>query len=197
MTTEIDSRDLADADAVRDRLFEALEATDAGEEIEVLADRNVEADLLRYQIAHDVELERSYETTGPDVWELTVTNRGATADGERPAFDARHLPPQQRHSTLTDAFDDLAVDEGVCLINDHDPKPLYHELDSTRGDVVGWEYLTEGGGEWIVEIVKTGEAATGDDDVVTRFDVREIPKRERHPTITTGTVCSPRAGRWS
>ncbi|GAB3685075.1 hypothetical protein GCM10028857_14940 [Salinarchaeum chitinilyticum] len=182
MSPELDCRETA-ADAVGDRIHETLDETDQGDAIDVLADRNVEATLIRYQIDRGAELDRDYETVGPDVWKLTVTHAGPVAEGEHPAFDARHLPPQQRHSTLTAAFDELDVGEGFRLVNDHDPKPLYHELNSTRGDVVGWDYRSKDGGEWIVEITKTGAAAAGDDDVVTRFDVREIPKRERHPTI--------------
>lgn len=182
MPLELDCRE-TDEHATRDRIHETLAETGHGDTVDLVADRNVEADLLHYQIDRGVELDRDYEETGPDIWELTITHAGPVADGEHPAFDARHLPPQQRHSTLTAAFDELAVDEGFRLINDHDPKPLYHELNSTRGDVVGWEYRSKGGGEWVVEIGKTDEAAAGDDDVVTRFDVREIPKRERHPTI--------------
>ncbi|WP_353633373.1 DUF2249 domain-containing protein (plasmid) [Halobacterium sp. NMX12-1] len=35
--------------------------------------------------------------------------------------------------------------EGFVLVNDHDPKLLYHELQSMDGDMVDWEYLNRRG----------------------------------------------------
>jgi uncharacterized protein (DUF2249 family) len=95
----------------------------------------------------------------------------------------RDLPPAQRHEQIFAAYDDLKGGTGFVLINDHDPKPLYHEFRSMHGEVVDWEYASRGGGEWRVEIVKTGDSDGNSEDVVTRYDVREIPKQERHPTI--------------
>lgn len=72
---------------------------------------------------------------------------------------------------------------GSLLVNDHDPKPLYHELRSTRGETFDWTYESREGDEWRVAIEKTDVSTAPDDDIITRYDVRQIPKQERHSTI--------------
>jgi len=69
------------------------------------------------------------------------------------------------------------------LVNDHDPKPLYYELRSMHGDVIDWEYASRGSGEWRVEIMKTDASIADNEGVITRYDVQEIPKSDRHETI--------------
>jgi len=86
-------------------------------------------------------------------------------DSVYPSIDVRDLKPQRRHEALLEIFDDLETDEGFVLVNDHDPKPLYHELQSMHGDVVGWEYLSRGEDGWRVEVVRTGESEGNEDDV--------------------------------
>ncbi|SDZ83440.1 Uncharacterized conserved protein [Haloplanus vescus] len=45
-----------------------------------------------------------------------------------PTIDVRELPPSQRHPKIHNAFDDLESGEELTLINDHDPKPLFYEM---------------------------------------------------------------------
>lgn len=60
-------------------------------------------------------------------------------------LDVRELPPAQRHPTIMKAFDELDVGGVLTLINDHEPKPLYHqmkaEIDSF--DAEGYEVTQE------------------------------------------------------
>ncbi|WP_276256340.1 DUF2249 domain-containing protein [Halomontanus rarus] len=182
MTTDIDLRETP-RDAHRTVLFDALDDADAGEALEVVANGDVDPHLVRYQ--HDRERALAWAYSHPDAEprELRVTVEGPLEDGELGSIDVRDLKPQRRHEVLLEIFDELSAEEGVVLVNDHDPKPLYHELRSMHGDVVGWEYASQGAGEWRVEVAKTADSDGRDDDVLTRYDVREIPKAERHPTI--------------
>jgi len=181
MTTEIDLRDRPD-DEYRDRLRDALDEAEPGEELLIVADRDVDVDLIRYQIDRGRDVAWDHE--GDDATrEVRVVDRGDLDDAAAGTADVRDLPPQRRHATLVEAFDRLAPDEGFVLVNDHDPKPLYYELRSTYGDVVGWEYASRESGEWRVEIEKTDEATAAESEAFTRFDVREIPKPDRHETI--------------
>ncbi|WP_225336535.1 DUF2249 domain-containing protein [Halomicrobium urmianum] len=182
MTTEIDLRETPESDH-RERLFDALSAADAGEEFDVVADRDVDADLLRHQIEHERDLEWEHADPDAEPREHHVVAGEPLGDDAFPSIDVRDLKPQRRHEALLSAFDQLEPDEGFVLVNDHDPKPLYHELRSMHGEVIHWEYRSRGGDGWRVEVGKTGESTAGDRDVVTRFDVRDIPKQERHPTI--------------
>ncbi|GAB3670187.1 DUF2249 domain-containing protein [Halopiger thermotolerans] len=181
MTTELDLRGRPD-DEYRTRIFEALTDAETGDVFAIVAEEDVDPHLVRYQIERDRALEWEYDHPDAEPRELRLTV-GDPLEGEFGTIDVRDLKPQRRHEVLLEIFDALEAGEGFVLVNDHDPKPLYHELRSTYGDVVGWEYASEGDGEWRVEIEKTAASAADGEDVVTRYDVRKIPKRERHPTI--------------
>ncbi|MFB6138901.1 MAG: DUF2249 domain-containing protein [Halosimplex sp.] len=181
MTTDIDVRTGSAADA-RDRLFDALDEAAVGDSLAVAAEEGAGVLLHQYQMKRDRRLDWEGEDRG-DERRLRVTKGDPLGDGELTEFDVREMAPQRRHEVLLDTFDRLDPGEGFVLVNDHDPKPLYHELRSTRGETFEWEYADRDPGEWRVEIEKTGDTAATDDDVAAAFDVREIPKRERHPTI--------------
>jgi uncharacterized protein (DUF2249 family) len=181
MGTELDLRDHPE-DEHRQILFDALSEADNGENIDVVADDDVDAHLVRYQLEHDRSVHWAYADPDAEPRELVVTT-GDALDGDLGTIDVRDLKPQRRHEALLGIFDDLGADEGFVLVNDHDPKPLYHELRSMHGDVIDWTYRSRGEDGWRVEVVKTAESEADDEDVVTRYDVRDIPKEERHPTI--------------
>lgn len=54
------------------------------------------------------------------------------------------LPPAIKHKTIFDTFDQLEEGESFVLRNDHDPKPLYYQLSTMKGDIFTWEYLQQG-----------------------------------------------------
>lgn len=180
-------------DEFGDRLFERLHDLGNGDSVYVVTDREITPDLYRYQQEWDCELtwtiDRSDSATEPDDTDeagaatYQIEKGPALAADEQPKIEVRELPPQRRHELLLDVFEGLSPDEGFELVNDHDPKPLYHEFRSLHGETFDWEYVDEGSDAWRVEVVKTEASSASDTDVVTRFDVRDIPKAERHPTI--------------
>jgi uncharacterized protein (DUF2249 family) len=182
MPIEIDLREQPET-TPREHLFDAFENAESGEEVTVVAQQDIDPHLIRYQIDHECGLEWEYADPDAEPRELRITLGDTLNDGTHGTIDVRDLKPQRRHNVLLDIFDELEVGEGFVLVNDHDPKPLYHELRSMHGDVVEWEYASRGDGEWRVEIDKTGDSEGTDQDIVTRYDVRDIPKAERHPTI--------------
>ena len=182
MPDEIDLREQTEQ-TDRCRVFEALDNTDEGGTRTVRATGDVEHLLYRYQIIREHALDWTSEQDGPDGWEFAVTKGASVAEGMDIEFDVRDLPPQQRHSVLLATFDNLAPGQRFVLVNDHDPKPLSYELRSTRGDVFEWEYRSRDAGQWEVAITKTDSTETTDGEALTTFDVREIPKQERHPAI--------------
>ncbi|MFB6179263.1 MAG: DUF2249 domain-containing protein [Halorientalis sp.] len=182
MTTQVDLQDHA-VDEYRETLFETLANAAPGDDLHVVADRDIDTHLLRYQIEHERALDWEYADPDDEPRELHIRKGNALDDSDRGKIDVRDLKPQRRHEALLAAFEELEPDEGFVLVNDHDPKPLYHELKSMHGDVVGWEYRSRGSDGWRVEITRTGESDAEDSDIVTRYDVRQIPKQERHPTI--------------
>ncbi|WP_321112623.1 DUF2249 domain-containing protein [Halorussus salinisoli] len=183
MESNIDVSDQSYAQR-REHVFDHLDEADPDETVVFTADRDVYPSLCQYRIKRDTELDWQTEQTGPDSWGTRVTKTEASPGPGLPEFDVREMPPQRRHTVLTDTFEQLDPDEGFVLVNDHDPKPLYHELRSTHGDVIDWEYASRDPSEWRVEIVKTDTSTTDvESDVEATFDVREIPKKDRHPTI--------------
>ena len=182
MQTAIDVTE-TDRSERRDRVFEALDAADAGESVVVTADQDPHPTLRQYRVLRDASVDVAYEREGGEDWELRATKREAEDSAGVPEFDVRNMPPRRRHTVLTETFDLLDSGAGFVLVNDHDPEPLYHELQSIHGDVVGWSIELDDPGEWRVEISRTGESAADDTGAEATFDVREIPKPDRHPTI--------------
>ncbi|MFB6162257.1 MAG: DUF2249 domain-containing protein, partial [Halococcoides sp.] len=43
-------------------------------------------------------------------------------------LDLRDIPAPERHSKVFEAFDALESGEALELVNDHDPAPLYHQV---------------------------------------------------------------------
>jgi uncharacterized protein (DUF2249 family) len=70
-------------------------------------------------------------------------------------LDIRIVPPREKHPTIFKTFDALAPGEGFTLINDHDPAPLRHQFDATRGGQFGWTYVERGPVVWRVLIEKS------------------------------------------
>jgi len=181
MGMDLDLREHSE-DEHRRTLYDTLSEADTGETVDIVADDDLDPHLVRYQIEHDRNLEWTYTDPDEEPRELTVT-KDDRLDGDPGTIDVRDLKPQRRHEALLTIFDDLGADEGFVLVNDHDPKPLYHELRSMHGEVIDWEYRSRGDDGWRVEVVKTAESDADDEDVVTRYDIRDIAKEERHPTI--------------
>lgn len=69
-------------------------------------------------------------------------------------FDLRPYPPTQRHEMFYDAFADIRPGEAFEFLNDHDPKPLYYQMEAESKEPFGWEYLEKGPEAWRVRVIK-------------------------------------------
>lgn len=69
-------------------------------------------------------------------------------------IDVTVLEPRKKHATIFEKFDSLKTGESFMFINDHDPKPLYYQFVSERGDVFSWDYLENGPEVWRIKIQK-------------------------------------------
>jgi uncharacterized protein (DUF2249 family) len=45
-----------------------------------------------------------------------------------PTLDDREIPPPERHPKIYDAFAEMDSGEVLEIVNDHDPKPLFYEM---------------------------------------------------------------------
>ena len=69
-----------------------------------------------------------------------------------PSLDVREEPPSRRHTLIFDRFDALPDGGSFVLVNDHDPKPLFYQLQAERADTFTWEALEQGPEVWRVRI---------------------------------------------
>lgn len=69
-------------------------------------------------------------------------------------LDVRALPPPRRHQLIFGRLEELGRGAAITLINDHDPKPLYYQLEATQPGHFSWDYLEEGPEAWRVRIAR-------------------------------------------
>jgi len=82
-----------------------------------------------------------------DATDISVVNK----------FDVRPYPPAKRHDMVFEAFDELKPGEAFVFINDHDPKPLYYQMEAEGGQPFKWEYLMTMPREWKVKVIKLAQ----------------------------------------
>jgi uncharacterized protein (DUF2249 family) len=73
--------------------------------------------------------------------------------------DVRNLVPAQRHAKIFQLVNELAPGTSFVLVNDHDPKPLYYQLEAEYPGQFSWSYVESGPTVWRVEIGKLARAA--------------------------------------
>lgn len=74
-------------------------------------------------------------------------------------IDVRSLVPAQRHEKIFQLVDALAPGASFILVNDHDPKPLYYQIEAEHPRQFSWTYLEKGPAVWRVEIGRQLKAA--------------------------------------
>lgn len=82
----------------------------------------------------------------------------SSANKDASVIDVRELPPAQRHQKIFQLVE-LAAGGSFILVNDHDPKPLYYQLEAEYPKQFSWTYLEKGPTVWRVEIGKLAKAA--------------------------------------
>lgn len=86
---------------------------------------------------------------------MSDTTDATNATDTLKTLDVREIPPTERHPMIFRRFDALHEDEAFILINDHDPRPLYFQLNFEYNGQVGWDYLEQGPTVWQVRISRT------------------------------------------
>jgi uncharacterized protein (DUF2249 family) len=86
---------------------------------------------------------------------MPSANAGSQAD----VIDVRDLVPAKRHEKIFQLVNQLAPGTSFILVNDHDPKPLYYQLEAEYPKQFSWTYLERGPEAWRVQIGRLAEAA--------------------------------------
>lgn len=104
----------------------------------------------------------TYKKEVPDeyiihIQKIVMTGLGDTGFSVVNEFDVRPYPPSQRHEMFYKAFAEIKPGEAFEFTNDHDPKPLYYQMEAESKEPFRWEYLQKGPDEWKVRVVKVKE----------------------------------------
>lgn len=70
-------------------------------------------------------------------------------------LDIRSEIPRRRHELIFETYGKLGSGDGFVLVNDHDPKPLYYQIEAESKIPFSWEYLQSGPEVWQVKVAKT------------------------------------------
>jgi uncharacterized protein (DUF2249 family) len=72
------------------------------------------------------------------------------------SIDVREIPPAERHPKIHEAFSELDSGETLQLVNDHDPKPLFYEMDAEVDsfDADGYEVERRSPNEFVATFPK-------------------------------------------
>ena len=71
-------------------------------------------------------------------------------------LDLREIPPPERHPKIFEAFEALESGESLTLINDHEPAPLYHQMNAEvpSFDADNYEVEQRGPAEFVATLPK-------------------------------------------
>lgn len=67
-------------------------------------------------------------------------------------IDLRPMIARERHALIFRELDRLEVGDDLALINDHDPKPLYYQLEAERPGVFAWDSEPISDEEWHIQV---------------------------------------------
>lgn len=70
-------------------------------------------------------------------------------------LDVRAIAPRDKHPLIFGIFGALPVGQALLLSNDHDPKPLFYQLQAESAGTFTWDYIAQGPELWQVRIART------------------------------------------
>jgi uncharacterized protein (DUF2249 family) len=91
---------------------------------------------------------------------IVKTTGGPAVTQPDAVLDVRTELPRHRHELIFSTFDGLADGAAFVLVNDHDPKPLYHQLSAEQPGTFTWDYLEQGPQVWRVRIGRVAGGAS-------------------------------------
>lgn len=79
-------------------------------------------------------------------------------------LDVRRLDGPDRHPTIHRMFDDLQPGQALTIVNDHEPRPLFYELQAERPDrfdADGYRAYEAGDRVWVAVLPTEADDGTG------------------------------------
>jgi regulator of cell morphogenesis and NO signaling len=74
-------------------------------------------------------------------------------------LDVTVLEPRQKHPAIFIRFNDLKIGESFIIHNDHDPVPLYYQMNAQIPGIFQWDYLERGPETFRVQVTRLQEGA--------------------------------------
>ncbi|QTH45049.1 DUF2249 domain-containing protein [Cohnella sp. LGH] len=68
--------------------------------------------------------------------------------------NATEYPPHLKHKVIFETFGNLAPNEAMLLVNDHDPIPLRYQFEANHAERFTWDYIERGPAVFQVRIGK-------------------------------------------
>ncbi|SEG49946.1 DUF2249 domain-containing protein [Bosea lathyri] len=79
-------------------------------------------------------------------------------------LDVRAIPPAVRHATIFGILERLPSGAAFSIVNDHDPAPLWRQIEARYPGAYSWTYIVQGPEIWQVEIGRGDAAVCGGHD---------------------------------
>ncbi|MCZ2393199.1 MAG: iron-sulfur cluster repair di-iron protein [Chitinophagales bacterium] len=89
------------------------------------------------------------------------------------------IEPRFKHATIFQAYENLGFNESMIIRNDHDPRPVFFQLQGLHGNTFTWEYLEQGPEWYIIRVTKKDPNAK--EEII--INVPAIEPRYKHATI--------------
>lgn len=133
-----------------------------GDVMEIIAEENPEEieNIFNTKLTDKFNWENKKSEQGEFVVHITKVKEAYTEEADISIvkrFDVRPFPPAERHDMVFDSYDELKAGEAFVFTNDHDPKPLYYQIEAESNEPFRWEYLEDGPLEWTVKVTKMTE----------------------------------------
>lgn len=163
-------------------IFHAFDNLNPGESLIIHNDHDPRP--LYYQLLdmHGDTFTWTYLQQGPEWWDVRVSVNNTVAGGaieigedetviNVPAIRDHRL----KHATILQTFENMKPGQSFIIHNDHDPKPVYYQLQGIHGDIFTWQYLQQGPLWWDIRVTKNG---TENKETIGQIVAKDLSKIE-------------------
>lgn len=175
-------------------IFHAFEELEPGESFIIHNDHDPKPVYFQMKSLFGDIFDWEYIQKGPQVFDIRVTKSvDAPASqttfinelGETVVDVPSIMDHHTKHETIFKVFNNTNPGESFIIHNDHDPKPVFFQLQQMNGDIFTWDYLEEGPQYWDIRVtlkpIAKASNNTGKEVVI---DVPSIePHSKKHERI--------------
>ncbi len=159
--TVVDVPAIMDHHTKHETIFKVFENTKPGESFIIHNDHDPKPVFFQLQQMNGDTFTWDYLEEGPQYWDIRVKIKPITMQTnnseEEIVIDVPSIEPHsKKHEKIFQTFDNLSPGASFIIHNDHDPKPVYYQLQSMHGDVFTWEYLENGPQVWNIRVTLKG-----------------------------------------